>query len=115
MRTCHFTSNRKQNRVFYLTVVRSMFEHCSVIWHTVSKNKLYQFESIQKKAVKWINGKPFDHYSDIEYADKQKELGILQLKLKFALNDLWLFYKIVNKLVPIDLPAHFSVIRPGFI
>ena len=55
----------------------------------------------------------FDHYSDIEYADKLKELGILPIKLKFALNDLSLFYKIVNKLVPIHLPAHFSVIRPG--
>ena len=77
MRTCHFTSNKKQKRAFYLTVVRSMFEHSSVIWHPVSKNKLYKFESIQKKAVKWINGQPFDHYSDIEYADKLKEVGIL--------------------------------------
>ena len=54
MRTCHFTSNKKQKRAFYLTVVRSMFEHYPVIWHPVSKNKLYEFEYVFKR--KLLNG-----------------------------------------------------------
>ena len=32
IRTCHFTCNRRQKRTFYLAIVRSMFEHRSVIW-----------------------------------------------------------------------------------
>ena len=31
-RTCHFTKCKNQKRVLYLTLVRSQFEHCSVIW-----------------------------------------------------------------------------------
>ena len=31
-RTCHFTTNKRQKRSFYLAIVRSIFEHCSVIW-----------------------------------------------------------------------------------
>ena len=32
MRTCHFKSNKRQKRAFYLTIVRSIFEHGSIIW-----------------------------------------------------------------------------------
>ena len=112
MRTCHFSSNQKQKRAFYLTVVRSIFEHCSIIWHPDSSNQISKFEAIQKKAVKWINGQQFSHYSGMEYLSKLKELSILTIKSKFALNDLILFYKIINSLVPISLPEHFSVIKP---
>ena len=111
MRTCHFTTNKKQKRAFYLTVIRSIFEHCSVIWHPNSFNQLSKFESIQKKAVKWINGQISDSYSDMNYMNKLKDLSILPIKSKFALNDLILFYKIVNCLVPIDLPVHFTFIK----
>ena len=31
---------------------------------------------------------------------------------QFALNDLILFYKIINDLVPINLPEHFTIIKP---
>ena len=31
-RTCHFTIDNKQKRTFYLTLVRSFFEHCSALW-----------------------------------------------------------------------------------
>ena len=43
---------------------------------------------------------------------KLKELSILPIKSKFALNDLILFYKIINSLVPINLPEHFTIIKP---
>ena len=32
-RTFHFTRNKRQKRTFYLTIVRSIFEHCSIIWY----------------------------------------------------------------------------------
>ena len=112
MRTCHFSTSKKQKRSFYLTVVRSIFEHCSIIWHPVSSNQLYKFDALQKKAVKWINGQPFIHYTEMQYLAKLKELSILPIKSKFALNDLILFFKIMNCLVPIKLPEHFTVIKP---
>ena len=85
MRTCHFSTNKKQKRAFYLTVVRSIFEHCSIIWHPVSSNQLSKFDAIQKKAVKWINGQQYNHYTELEYHSKLKELSILPIKSKFAL------------------------------
>ena len=111
MRTCHFTMNKKQKRTFYLTVVRSIFEHCSYIWHPQSENLISKFDAIQKRAIKWINGRRFDHYSNAEYLEKQKELNILPIKYKFYLNDLILFYKIFNSLISIRLPKHFTIVQ----
>ena len=110
IRTCHFTMNRKQKRVFYLTIVRSIFEHCSIIWHPRSSNKIAPFDAIQKRAIKWIFGQKSEHYSDDEYYNKQKEINILPIKLKFYFNDLVLLYKIIYKLVAINLPHDFEFI-----
>ena len=112
MRTCHFTTNIKQKRSFYLAVVRSNFEHCSVIWRPNSSHQISKFDAIQKRAGKWIYGRRFDHYSDTEYYEKQKEQDILPIKLKFVLNDLVLFYKIVNSLTSIKLPDLFAFKKP---
>ena len=38
-------------------------------------------------------------------------LDILPIKFKFFLNDLALFYKIINSLVSIKLPGHFIVLQ----
>ena len=51
-----------------------------------------------------------DYYIDHEFFKKQKELDILAMQFKFMLvNDLVLFYKIVNSLslVPIELREQF--------
>ena len=112
MRTCHFTVNKRQKRVFYLTVVRSIFEHCSIIWHPISPNQISKFDVIQKRAVKWIYGQPFDHYTDMEFMSKLREINILPMKLKFALNDLILLFKILNYYIPLKLPKHFSFLKP---
>ena len=56
-------------------------------------------------------GRKFDHYKDNEFFDKQKELDILPIKFKFFLNDLALFYKILNSLVSIKLPGHFIILQ----
>ena len=101
MRICHFIVNKKQKRAFYLTMVRSIFEHCSIIWHPISSNQISEFEAIQKRAIKWIDGRMFDHYSDEQYLEKLKEFDILPLKFKFIFTDLILFYKIMHAIVDI--------------
>ena len=111
-RTCHFTTNRRQKRSFYLAIVRSIFEHCSVIWSPQNSSYIEKFSVIQKRAVKWIYGEQFVSYSDEVFIEKQRELNILPMKLKFIYNDIVLFYKIVNELIPISLPPYISACIP---
>ena len=111
-RTCHFTTNKRQKRSFYLAVIRSIFEHCSVIWAPQYSTYVQKFSVIQKRAIKWINGEQYVSYTDEVFAAKQKELNILPIKLKFIYTDLVLFYKIVNELVPIILPPYLSICTP---
>ena len=112
-RTCHFTVNKKQKRAFYLTIVRSVFEHCCVVWRPVSQAQISKFEAIQRRAVKWIDGKDFEHYSDEEYAIKLKEINILTFKMKFMLNDLIMYFKIIHSMIPLELPDEFTLIEPS--
>ena len=44
------SSQRK--RTLYLAMVRSQFQHCSVIWRPVTSSQIHKFEAIQKNAVK---------------------------------------------------------------
>ncbi|MCP4460829.1 MAG: hypothetical protein GY816_22820, partial [Cytophagales bacterium] len=108
-RTCHFTCDIRQKRSFYLAIVRSLFEHCSTVWSPQYASHLSKFEAIQRRAIKWINGEPFCSYSNDKYAEELRKLKILPMKLKFMYNDLVLFYKIVNKLVPVELPDHIRI------
>ena len=101
-RTCPFTTDKKQKRTF----VRSLFEHCSQLSSPQYPSHILKFESIQRRAIKWINGEPFTSYSEEKYAEELRKHNILPLKLKFAHNDLSLFYKIINQLVPINLSQH---------
>ena len=67
MRSCHFTTNKQQKRSFYLTIVRSLFEHCSVIWSPQHKSLISKFDMIQNRAIKWIDGHPFDSYTHEQF------------------------------------------------
>ena len=51
-RTCHFTIDKKQKRTFYLTIVRSLFEHCSALWSPQYPSHIRKFEAIQRRAIK---------------------------------------------------------------
>ena len=108
MRTCHFTTNKRQKRSFYLAIVRSLFEHCSVIWCPQHATHIAKFDAIQKRAIKWIDGHPFVSYTREEFLIKQRQYDILPMSLRFRFNDLKLCYQIVNGLVPIELPNHIT-------
>ena len=112
IRTCHFSTNKLQKRAFYLAVVRSLFEHCSIIWYPHGSTQLSKFESIQRRAIKWINGEQFMSYSESVFFEKQKELNILPMRMKFMHNAITLFYKICNDLVTISLPDYIVKARP---
>ena len=107
-RTCHFVFDRGKKRMFYLTLVRSNFEHCSTIWRPVTVVDISKFEALQKRAIIWINSEEVHSYSDEIYAIRCRQVDILPLQLHFELNDLVFFYKIIYELIPVSLPAYIS-------
>ena len=111
-RTCHFVNNTKQRRALYLSLVRSIFEHCCQVWAPQSHKSLNAFDLLQKRAVKWILKEPYARYTDEEFLRKQRSLDLLPMKYKFLLSDLTLFYKIVYNNVKIKLPNYVSRIEP---
>ena len=48
-RICHFVNNITKRRVLYITMVRSIFEHCPVIWRPSSNTIISRLESLQKE------------------------------------------------------------------
>ena len=111
-RTCYFINNPKQRRALYLTLVRSLFEHCCQIWSPQNPTSLIMFEKLQKRAVKWILKEQHDSYSDFIFLKKQKELDILPMRYKFLFADLVMFYRIISNDIKIELPHHISKIEP---
>ena len=53
-RTCHFVHSIEKRRVLYLNMVRSLFEHCPIIWRPSSDTAVNRLESLQMRAIKWI-------------------------------------------------------------
>ena len=105
-RTCHFVENREQKRKLYLTMVRSLFEHCSVIWRPHNQTTINKLETIQRRAVKWIWDENYTSYSDLEYLIRCRQLYFLPLNLKLLFNDLLLFHKALNCLIPVKIPDY---------
>ena len=111
-RTCHFVNNTKQRRALYLSLVRSIFEHCCQVWAPQTVKSINAFDLLQKRAVKWILMEPYARYSDDEFLRNQRNLDLLPVKYKFSLSDLSLFYKIVYNKVKIKLPNYVVRIEP---
>ena len=108
-RICHFVNDIKRKRALYLSLIRSQFEHCSPIWRPVNVTMTTKFENFQKKCIKWILSEENTHYSTYEvYIQKCREVCFLPLKKRFDFNDLILLYKIIYKLIPIQLPFYLQ-------
>ena len=83
-RTCHFTKNQNKRRAFYLSQVRSHFEHCTIIWRPASQATIEKLESIQKRALKWVINSLYTSFGDNRvYYRVCKQLNILPLSVRF--------------------------------
>ena len=102
-RTCHFVNNSNKRRTLYLTLVRSLFNHCSEIW-CPSGQAVVPFENFQKRCIKWILKETYMPYSESEYYEKLKYLEILPMDYFFSKHDIHLFYKVIHEAIPIKLP-----------
>ena len=109
-RTCHFVHNSDKKRILYLTMVRSIFQHCPVVWRPSSSSVIKKIESIQKRAIKWINHDYTHSYTsnDYLYYTHCKHINILPIRYRFDYNDLKLFHLIVHKMSPIKLPSYLT-------
>ena len=105
-RSCSFSKVIQNRKILYLAIVRSQFEHCSQVWRPTNTTQLSRFQTIQKRAVKWILGEDFHRYSREEYLGKLKDLDLLPMNLKFDLNDLALFHNIIYEYSFIHMPDY---------
>ena len=108
-RTCHFVKNKNHKRTLYLSMVRSLFEHCGCVWAPIATSTTDKFECIQKRAVKWILCEQFYSYSEAYYMQKLIDLDILPMAQRFVQNDLILFFKILKGITPISLPSYVTI------
>ena len=105
-RTLHFIKDCKQKRAFYLALVRSLFEHCSVVWRPTTVQLTGKVEAIQRRAVKWILGEPDHHYNEFEYLSRLRDLDLMPMESKFTYTDLVLFHNIYYGQSVVELPQY---------
>ena len=104
-RNCSIVECHKSRKVLYLSLIRSLFEHCSTIWRPMTPTQLHKFERIQKRAVKWIFNESYCRYSERSYFDKLKFLNVLPIDYKFQLNDMVMFHKIFYDSSVVKMPT----------
>ena len=107
-RTCHFISDTRKRRSLYLSLVRSNFEHGSIIWRPVTETAISEFEQLQKKALKWILKEENLRYDEETYLTKCYQVQLSPMKRFFDINDLSCFHKIVYGQIPINLPEYIQ-------
>ena len=107
-RTAHFVNSSQQRRALYLAMVRSQFEHCSVIWRPYNKTSIDRLENLQKRCIKWILFEEFLHYSPTIYFQKCKSVDVLPLQFRFIFNDIKFFHKIFYELCPVKFPSYLK-------
>ena len=108
-RNCNFVNNARMKRSLYLTLVRSIFEHCPIVWRPASSSPVDKLESIQKRAFKWIFDDLTSSYSCMElYYAHCKQLNILPIKFRFDYHDLKMFHIIVNEYICVKIPAYLK-------
>ena len=106
-RTAYFVNDFQKRRTLYISLVRSIFENCSIIWHPTGVTLSNKLESIQKRALKWIFREEAESYSSQQkYFSKCRQANLLPLSKRFEFNDLIFFHKIIYKLIPVELPSY---------
>ena len=102
-------------RTLYLTMVRSIFEHCPVVWRPASTTAIAKLESLQKRALKWIMADSTESFIDTSYSKDShmyyvhcNQLNILPIKSRFDYHDLKIFHSIVNGFSCVKLPEYIK-------
>ncbi len=108
-RTAYFITEVNKKRALYLTLVRSIFEHCPIVWRPASNAAVNKLESLQKRALKWIRGDNCVSYSSGHlYHIHCKQLNILPIRYRFDYHDLKFFHSVIYKYSCTKLPEYLT-------
>ena len=108
-RTCNFVNNSQMKRTLYLTLIRSQFEHCPIIWKPHANTSIERLESIQKRSFKWIlNDEAMSYSTSYLYHIHCKQLNILPIRYRFDFHDLKFFHSVVHGYSCISLPDYIK-------
>ena len=110
-RSCNFMKNSRQRRSLYIAIIRSQFEHCSIIWSPGDITSMDKLESIQKRAIKWIFSEEYASYDKNLYYLRCKELDLLPICGRMKLNDMKAFHKIIHNNSTVKLPHYISYFK----
>ena len=112
-RTCAgVVQSQLKRKTLFVSLVRSLYEHCSQVWRPLSETSIDKFEKMQKRAVKWIFNESECSYDMTTYLTKLRDLDILPLSAKFNYNDLKMFHKIFYRLLPLHFPSFLHPFDP---
>lgn len=81
----------KAKKTLYLTLVRSHFIYCSVLWRPYLIKDIKALEAVQRRSTKFI----LQDY-DMDYKNRLKKLNMLPLMMYFELADIMFFVKSIK-------------------
>ena len=92
-------------------MVRSLFEHCPIIWRPSSDTAVNKLESLQMRAIKWILKDFSVSYSSnkLLYFTHCKQLNVLPIQLRFDYHDLKLLHLVLHNFSCIKLPSYLRL------
>ena len=108
-RNAYFVNDTRRRRAFYIALVRSQFENCSIIWRPTTQSLTQKIESLQKRALKWILSEENHSYSSWPtYVSKCRQVKLLPMSARFELNDFLFLHKVIYNHIPVVLPVYLS-------
>ena len=108
-RNAYFVVDPKKRRLLAISLVRSQYEHCSIISRPTTTTMTNKLESSQKVFIKWIlNEENISYAHWPTYLSKCKQVNLLPLSDYMDLKDLMDFHKIVYGILPITLPDYLT-------
>jgi len=89
----------------YQTLVRPQLEYGSEVWSPHNHNQIYQIESVQRRAARWITS---NYETTASVTNMLNTLGLRRLDLRRIDSRLSLFYKIQHGLVAIHITEYLT-------
>ena len=83
--------------------MRPTFEYCSNLWSPYRISDIVLIESVQKRFTKRLN-----YMSELQYADRLKELKAEPLEKRRLKCDMLMYYKIIHGLIDLPVEDFFS-------
>ena len=88
----------------FITYVRPLLEYCSQVWSPHTKKDIDRIEAVQRGFTKRLHG-----FEKLDYQERLFKANLFSLELRRLRSDLILCYKIIHKLIGIDMSNLFEL------